>query len=81
MTDPTLFPAVDQGDALRWAVVAAEADEDRAWRWIGFGKASERATEKARHAEALARAEALRTLCEQLGHQQPPLPYRGHRDQ
>ena len=62
-------------EALRWAIRRAEQAEDRAARWIGWGRPSDRADEKAAHAAAFQRVHALRTLCDRLGVDQPPRAY------
>lgn len=54
-------------DALRWAVRRAEEAEDRAERWIGWGRPSERAEEIATHAAAVERVKVLREVCDLLG--------------
>lgn len=59
-------------DALRWAVRRAEEAEDRAERWIGWGRPAERAEETATHAVAVERVRVLREVCDLLGIEQPP---------
>ena len=54
-------------DALHWAVRRAEEAEDRASRWIGWGRPSERAEEIATHAAAVERVKVLREVCDLLG--------------
>lgn len=54
-------------DALRWAVRRAEEAEDRAERWIGWGRPAERAEEVATHAAAVERVKVLREVCDLLG--------------
>lgn len=52
---------------MRWAVARAVEAEDRAERWIGWGRPSERADQLRVHAEAVERVKALRELCDLLG--------------
>lgn len=63
-------------DALHWAIRRAEEAEDRAARWIGWGRPSERAEEIATHTTAVERVQTLRSICDQLGIEQPPAPTR-----
>jgi len=63
---------VTPAEALHWAIRRAEDAEDRAARWIGWGRPAERADEIATHATAVERVHALRAVVDLLGIEQPP---------